>query len=137
MLSRYQTTVTGLQRHQSELVVSMFMDERALRKLVRLVLEDVTRSSVTTKQFLQMVDNGPFHSMDVSKMTPEEVETAEVLCMRGLLRRMRANGHLPERFVLTSGGSHTTDTFVMDTFHDEEPSIRAARRTGTLKTKMW
>ncbi len=43
----------------------------------------------------------------------------------------------PERYVVTSGGSHGTDTFKHDTFHDERNAIRAARRDGTLKTKKW
>lgn len=43
----------------------------------------------------------------------------------------------PERYVVTSGGSHVAGTFKGDTFHDERPQIRAARRDGTLKTKKW
>jgi hypothetical protein len=114
------------------------MDEKTIRSYVRLVLERaVGGPGMTGKQFLQMIDDGPYHSMPVAELTPEEVEAAEKLVMRNLLRRMPANGRMPERFVLTSSGSHGTDTFAGDTLRDETPGIRSARRAGTLKTKKW
>ena len=84
-----------------------------------------------------MIDDGPYHSMPVDQLTPEEVKVASVLVTRGLLRRMPADRRMPERFVLTGAGSHGTKTFDHDTLHDEKPEIRSARRDGTLKTKKW
>ena len=100
------------------------MDEQVLRKYVRTILEGAMSESMTDKQLLQKVDNGPFHSMPIDELSPEEVEAAETLTMRGLLRRMPATNRFPERFVLTAGGSHATGTFASDTLHDEKPRRR-------------
>jgi len=146
------------------------MNEQALRKFVRLVLERAM-SPVSEKEVLLKINRGPGGSIPVDQLSPEEVEAAETLVMRGMLRRVPAghgvstqdgqkgfygdhmavtggrnvstpvdpkNAHrYPERYVVTSGGSHGTDTFKHDTFHDEKPAIRQARRDGTLKTKKW
>lgn len=146
------------------------MDEQALRKYVRLVLE--RSMGVTSEdQVLQKINRGNGGSLPVGELSPEETVVADDMVKRGLLRRVgagqgvstqggtmgRRGDHMavtggrnvagpvdpsaahryPERYVVTSGGSHAAGTFASDTFHDEKPEIRRARRDGTLKTKKW
>jgi hypothetical protein len=100
------------------------MDEQGLREYVRTVLDEELEPRASAKQILQMIDNGPYHSMPVDELTPDELEAAETLAMRGQLRRMPADRRFPERFVLTAGGSHATDTFASDTLRSELPRRR-------------
>ncbi len=118
------------------------MDEQDLRRYVRVVLENfgepmTAKKWLMSKKLLQKIDNGPYHSMPVDELSPDELEAAEVLAMNRMLRRMPADRRFPERFVLTSTGSHKTGTFAVDKLHDEEGDIRRARRAGTLKTTKW
>ncbi len=116
------------------------MNEKELRSYVRSVLtEDMGPGpqADSTVSLLQRVDDGPYHMLPVDELEGDELNAAETLVMRGLLRRLPASARFPERFVVTAGGSHKTGTFAMDTFHDEKPEIRRARRNGTLKGTKW
>jgi len=106
------------------------MDEQKLRGYVRLVLERSMISPSDEKQLLQAIDDGPYHSMPVDQLGPDELEAAEALATKGLLRRMPADRRMPERFVLTGGGSHKTGTFAMD---EPLPRRRIASRPATKK----
>jgi hypothetical protein len=89
------------------------------------------------KMVLQKIDAGPYHMLPVDELDPRELDMAEMLAMRGLVKRLPANARFPERFVLSAGGSHATGTFDSDTLRDEEGQIRRARRQGTMKSLKW
>ncbi len=143
------------------------MNEQTLRKYVRLVLERAM-GATTEDQVMLKINKGPGGSMPVDQLSPDEVEAAETLVMRGMLRRVpaghgvstqggtmgRRGDHMavtggrnapspvdppiahryPERYVVTSGGSHGVNTFI-DTMHADREVTRRARRDGTLKNK--
>lgn len=58
---------------------------------MRLVLERAM-SPVSEKEVLLKINRGPGGSIPVDQLSPEEVEAAETLVMRGMLRRVPA-GH--------------------------------------------
>ncbi len=126
------------------------MDERALRKYVRTVLEHAM-GGVTADQLLLKINKGFGGSVPVDQLSPEELDAADELEGRGLLRHVPA-GHgvstqggskgmygdsmavtggrnvatpvdpsvahrYPERYVVTSGGSHAVGTFKTASLH--------------------
>lgn len=127
--------------------------------------------ATSEEQLMLKINRGDGGALPVDMLSPDEIEVAETLVMRGLLKHVPA-GHgvstqggtmgqrgdhmavtggrnaatpvdpsvahrYPERYVVTAGGSHATDTFKMDTLSDERGEIRRARRAGTLKDKKW
>lgn len=113
------------------------MKEHALREYVRAVLTEKFDLGAGAKMVLQKIDDGPYHMLPVDELDDRELDMAEMLAMRGLVKRLPANARFPERFVLSAGGSHATGTFDSDTLHDERGKIMRARRAGTLKTTEW
>jgi hypothetical protein len=110
------------------------MKEEALRQLVRAIISERADIGAGAKMVLQKIDDGPYHMLPVDELDARELDMAEMLAMRGLVKRLPANARFPERFVLSSGGSHATGTFDGDTLHDERGQIYKARRQGTLKS---
>lgn len=100
------------------------MDERKLRGLIRVILEHAGASPYFLKQVLQKVDDGPYHMLPADELEDDELSAAEALVMRGRLKRLPATERFPERFVLSSAGSHETGTFDMDTWSEERPRRR-------------
>ena len=126
------------------------MDERDLRKYVRLVLERVM-APLSDDEVLLKINRGPGGSIPADQLSPEEKRAADDMVKRGLLRLLPA-GHgvstqggrrgmygdqmavtggrnvptpvdpkiahrYPERYVVTSGGSHAVGTFKTASLH--------------------
>lgn len=113
------------------------MNEKDLRAFVRAVLTERMDVGPGAKMVLQKVDDGPYHMLPVDELDARELDMAEMLVMRGLLKRLPANARFPERFVQSSAGSHAAGSFDMDKLHDERGDINRARRRGTLKFMKW
>lgn len=113
------------------------MKDEALRQLVRSILLERYDADLSTKRLLQKIDDGPYHMLPVDELESHELEAAEVLAMRGLVKRLPANRRFPERFVVEPTGNHVKGDFDMDTLHDERGRIYKARRQGTLKSQKW
>jgi hypothetical protein len=65
-------------------------------------------------QVLRDVERGPSHAYATAPATPEFRRTAGVLVERGELRHLPARGRWPDRWVVTSAGSHALGTFASD-----------------------
>ena len=126
------------------------MDERDLRKYVRLVLERAL-APLSDDDVLLKINRGPGGSIPSDQLSPEEKRVADNMVKRGLLRLVPA-GHgvstvggqkgfygdqmavtggrneptpvdpkvahrYPERYVVTSGGSHAAGTFKTASLH--------------------
>lgn len=113
------------------------MSVKLLREAVRGILIERSEIGPAVKALLQRIDDGPYHMMPVDEFTVDELRMLAVAQRAGLIKHLPASARFPERFVLSSGGSHATDTFDMNTYHDEKPLIRQARRGGYLKGMKW
>lgn len=60
---------------------------------------------------LLRVNATPGHYIASDEVSPEDEEVASELMKKYLLRLMPARGRWPERYVVTSGGSHAVGTF--------------------------
>lgn len=90
----------------------MSMVPASYKKLLEsFVRETLMTETMSVKDLLTTVDEGPYHMMPVEDLNDETVEALEKLTLRGLVRRLPANSRLPDRFVVTSAGSHVMGTF--------------------------
>lgn len=97
------------------------------RAIVCILLEDLDPFG-PAMTFLKKVDASDYHMVPMDSLTDNEVLSAERLVSQRLLRPMPADARFPDRYVVTSGGSHALQTFVGDTYHDEK---KRRRRTGS------
>lgn len=104
------------------------MKDNVLREYVRAVLSERQDANSVAKSVLQKIDDGPYHMLPVDELDDLELDVAETLVMKGLVKRLPANRRFPERFVLTAGGSHATGTFDMDTLSQERSRSRRPNR---------
>lgn len=104
------------------------MNENVLREAVRFILCEKEDLSFVQRTVLQKIDNGPYHMMPIDELDDLELNVADELVMRGLVKFLPASARFPERLVLSTNGSHALDTFVGDTLRDEEALIWKLKR---------
>ncbi len=88
-------------------------------------------------EVLRSVEAGRAHSLAVADIPSRALPVAARLEAKGLLRRMPARGSWPDRFVVTSGGSHELGTFRSDDpgFREDSRRIGAAARASSAKLR--
>lgn len=77
---------------------------------------------------LALVEAGPAHSLAVAELVGKRREVAESLALSGLLKRMPARGRWPDRYVVTSQGSHSLGSFRSADPDFRDDAIEAGRK---------
>lgn len=80
------------------------------------------------RRVLARIDRGFGHAMPVSRLTSRQLRVAERLAASGVLARMPARGRWPERYVVTSRGSHAWGTF-----RDKRRSAYSRKQTARTR----
>lgn len=87
-----------------------------VRELVNLtvrqaIAEAVKRLSKAELDLVMKVDSTQYHYLPTSMVDPEDEDALDALEAKGMVRRMPPKGRYPDRYVVTSLGSHASGMF--------------------------
>lgn len=109
-------TRNGLHEMKNDGVMIFTLHERVTFGELRTIIAEALKLSAPETALMQRVEAGDYHMLPVDQVTdPKELDVLETLVMKGMLRRLLAKPGseklFPERWVVTSGGSHSLGTF--------------------------
>lgn len=87
-----------------------------VRSLIRMavrqaLVEAVKRLDKQEHELVMRIDSMPYHYMPTSMVDPEDEDLLDSLESKGAVRRMPPKGRYPDRYVVTSLGSHASGMF--------------------------
>ena len=82
-----------------------------IRRAIALILLEDLDPFGGAMALLRKADTSDYHMLPLDSLTDQERDQADRLAARGLLRRLPASSRFPDRYAVTSGGSHALGTF--------------------------